>query len=110
VRAVPRPPAAGPAPAGAREAWGALGGDLRTLAAGLRPARGAGQPGTAAPGGTAGGGRGPVEAVDATLTALGERVRDPQVREDARRAAADLSTAVTTTVEEIGRRRGRRES
>ena len=102
-----------PAATGAREAWNALGDDVRTLAAGLKP-HGNGERGTstAGTGATAnlatGGGRSPVEAADATFTALGERVRDPKVRADARRAAASLSTAVTATVDEIGRRgRGR---
>jgi phage shock protein C len=103
------PPAAA---TGAREAWHVVAGDLRTLAGELRP-RSAGEQGTPAagtspePGAGTGAGRGPVGSVDAALTALGERVRDPQVHADARRAAADLSTAVTASVDEIGRR-GRR--
>jgi phage shock protein C len=105
------PTTARAAATGAREAWNTLGDDLRSLADDLRP-RGTGEQtpaaGASPPSGAAtGGGRGPVGSVDATLTALGGRVRDPKVRADARRAAGSLSTAVTASVDEIGRR-GRR--
>ena len=94
---------------GAREAWNVVGSDVRTLAADLRP-HATGKQGTSAEGYGATAGRAaegrhsPVKAVDATFTAIGERVRDPKVRADARRAAEDLSTAVGATAKEVGRR------
>jgi|GEM_PF-2781326 len=47
-------------------------------------------------------------AIDRAMTALGDRLRDPEVQDGARRAAAGLSTAVGATVDELGRR-GRRD-
>jgi hypothetical protein len=43
-------------------------------------------------------------AVEAAMTALGDRLRDPEVRAGARRAAVGLSKAVGASVDELGRR------
>ncbi len=108
---------------GAREAWRAVGDDLRALADGLRTAGPAGtgagsaaapdagqDPSKAQPAEQAGNpARRPVEAVDAAMTALGERLRDPEVKEGARRAAVGLSAAVTASIDELGRRTRRAE-
>jgi len=93
------PPASGES--GAREAWNALGGQLKVLAADFRASRpastsdevaGASQP------------RSPVAAVDSAMTALGQRLRDPQVQAGARQAAAGLSTAISVSVDQLNRR------
>jgi phage shock protein PspC (stress-responsive transcriptional regulator) len=86
---------------GARDAWTAAGGELRTLATGLRQTRPA--PDVDAERQE----RSRAAAIDRVMTALGDRLRDPEVRDGARRAAAGLSTAVGTSVDELGRR-GRR--
>jgi phage shock protein PspC (stress-responsive transcriptional regulator) len=98
----PPPPARAAAPpvGGAKEAWTAVGGELKALAAELRPKQ-AGET-TAQPGGTAK--RPPIEAVDTALTGFGERLRAPEVQEGARRTLAGLSAAVDASVEEIGGR------
>jgi phage shock protein PspC (stress-responsive transcriptional regulator) len=97
----PRPArAAAPPAGGAKEAWTAVGGELKALAAELRPKQ-AGET-TAQPGGTAK--RPPIEAVDTALTGFGERLRAPEVQEGARRTLAGLSAAVDASVEEIGGR------
>ncbi|OLT16119.1 hypothetical protein BJF78_15375 [Pseudonocardia sp. CNS-139] len=88
----------------ARTAWGTVGRELRTLAADLRaprpaeepPPRPADQPGEP-------GRQGPVGSVDAAMTALGDRLRAPEVRAGAKRTATSLSTAVTATADQIGR-------
>lgn len=85
-----------PGRADVRAAWRAAGGELRTLASDLRPAA---RPADASPTG----GRSPVTAVDAALTAVGERLRDPTVRETARRAANRLGNAVDVSVGAVGR-------
>jgi hypothetical protein len=48
--------------------------------------------------------RSPLTAADDAATALGERLRAPEVQEGARRAAASVSQAVTASVDELGRR------
>jgi phage shock protein PspC (stress-responsive transcriptional regulator) len=52
----------------------------------------------------AGKGRTPLAAVDDAATALGERLRDPEVKDGARRAMNSVSQAVTASVDEVGRR------
>jgi hypothetical protein len=98
---------AGPRPAaaegGARAAWTAAGGELRSLATGLRQTRSEQAPDIE----TERRERSRTAAVDRAMTALGDRLRDPEVRDGARRAAAGLSTAVGASVDELGRR-GRR--
>lgn len=96
----PAPRAAAPPPGGAKEAWTAVGGELKALAAELRPKQAA--EGTAQPGDKAK--RPPLEAVDTALSGLGERLRTPEVQEGARRTLAGLSAAVDASVEEIGGR------
>ncbi len=53
--------------------------------------------------------RSPLEAADDAATALGDRLRAPEVQDGARRAAASVSQAVAAGVDEVGRRvrRGR---
>jgi phage shock protein PspC (stress-responsive transcriptional regulator) len=48
--------------------------------------------------------RSPLEAADDAATALGERLRAPEVQEGARRAAASVSQALAASVDEVGRR------
>lgn len=48
--------------------------------------------------------RSPLEAADRAATEAGERLRTPEVRESAGRLAEGLSTAVTRSVDEIGRK------
>jgi phage shock protein PspC (stress-responsive transcriptional regulator) len=98
-----------PLPAGegqAREAWHAVGGQLKALAADFRAAR---PISTAEPAAEAGQRpHDPVAAVDSAMTNLGQRLRDPQVQAGARQAATGLSTAITASVDQLGRR-GRRD-
>jgi hypothetical protein len=48
--------------------------------------------------------RSPIEAADDAATALGERLRAPEVQEGARRAAASVTQALNASVEEVGKR------
>jgi phage shock protein PspC (stress-responsive transcriptional regulator) len=93
----------GPSPDGgdARAAWRAAGSELRTLASGLRPV-------SKPPAGSPAAGRSPVTSVDAVLTGVGERLRDPVVQESARRTAARLAAAVDASTGAVARgaRRG----
>jgi phage shock protein PspC (stress-responsive transcriptional regulator) len=91
-----------PAPhGGARAAWNAVGGELRTLGRELR------RPRDDSPAPDTGAGvrsRSPLDAADRAATSLGERLRDPGVQSTARRVAQRLSTAVNTSADELGRR------
>jgi phage shock protein PspC (stress-responsive transcriptional regulator) len=98
-----RPPL--PAEGGAREAWNAVGGQLKALAADFRASRPASTADPAADPSQRP--RDPVTAVDSAMTALGQRLRDPQVQTRARQTATDLSTAIGASVGQLGRR-GRR--
>lgn len=95
-----RPPL--PAEGGAREGWNAVGGQLKTLAADFRaaapasPAEPAADPSQRT--------RNPVVAVDSAMTALGQRLRDPQVQASARQTATGLSSAFSASVDQLGRR------
>ncbi|MCW2717901.1 PspC domain-containing protein [Pseudonocardia sp.] len=81
-------------PGHARQAWTAAGGDLRSLATSLQ-----GPPSEAERRE-----RSRAAAIDAALTSLGDRLRDPEVREGARRAATGVSTAVGASVDELAAR------
>jgi hypothetical protein len=48
--------------------------------------------------------RSPLEAADDAATALGERLRAPEVQAEARRAAASVTQALAASVDEVGRR------
>ena len=48
--------------------------------------------------------RSALEAADDAATALGERLRAPEVQEGAKRAAASVSQALAASVDEVGRR------
>jgi phage shock protein C len=48
--------------------------------------------------------RSPLAAVDDAATALGERLRTPEVQAGARKAAASVSQALNASVDELGRR------
>ena len=48
--------------------------------------------------------RSALEAADDAATALGERLRAPEVQAGARRAAASVSQALAASVDEVGRR------
>jgi phage shock protein PspC (stress-responsive transcriptional regulator) len=112
---IPREAAGSPAPQQAaaaepardvRTAWTAVGDDLKTLAADLRrPPAGDAAPGTGdVPDGAVPPPRSPISAADDAATALGERLRDPQVQAGARKAAASVSQALNASVDEVGRR------
>jgi len=102
------PPAAPANDGGPREAWNAVGEQLKVLAADFRasrptptaePAAEASQPP-----------RSPVATVDSAMTSLGQRLRDPQVQAGARQAATGLSVAIKTSVDQVGRRNRRGEA
>jgi phage shock protein PspC (stress-responsive transcriptional regulator) len=59
---------------------------------------------TEPPAGTVPSPRSPLSAADEAATALGDRLRAPEVQAGARRAAASVSQALTASVDEIGRR------
>ena len=94
-------PRVSPPPAGdAKEAWTAVGGELKALAAELRPKQASGEAATQ-PEATHGPSKRPsLQSVDAALT----RLRAPEVQEGARRALTGLSVAVDASVGEIGSR------
>jgi hypothetical protein len=48
--------------------------------------------------------RSPLDAADEAATALGERLRSPDVQAEARRAAASVTQALAASVDEVGRR------
>lgn len=93
-----------PAPS-ARAAWRAVGKELRSLGAALRSEQELGGEDPGAEGG--GPPRRPLAAADARMTAFGQRLRAPEVRAGAKRAAAVLSDAIGTSIDGVGRR-GRR--
>jgi phage shock protein C len=108
-RATAEPPATGaarstePPPHSAKEAWTAVGGELKSLAGHVRgPGRPAqGEDGGEQPEPSL---RPSLQSVDAAMTALGDRLRTPEVREGTRRTLSGLSTAMEASVEEIGSR------
>ena len=81
----------------ARDAWNTAAGELRALAAELKPAPSP-MPDPAAEK------RSPVDAVDAALTGVGERLRDPSVQASARRTATHVAAAVTASAHAISHR------
>jgi phage shock protein PspC (stress-responsive transcriptional regulator) len=94
-----------PPPGGAKEAWSAVGGELKSLATELRPKQGSentdAQP-EVEPSPT---GRSSTrQSVDSTLTGIGDRLRAPEVQQGARRTLSGLSAAVDASVEELGSR------
>jgi phage shock protein C len=109
---LPRSAAAGPdaAPSGLRAAWGVVGDDLRSLAGELRrPAATEPAPDTVetTPAGATAdapppAARSPLAAADDAATALGDKIRAPEVQAGARRVAASVSQAVTASVDEVG--------
>ena len=105
-----RPPARSRSDAsdgGARVAWTAAAGQLRSLAKELGAARTQGERPESHDLGTAQNERTRAAAVDAAMTKLGDRLREPEVRAGAQRAAVGLAAAVGASAEEL-RRRGRR--
>ncbi|MFC5995392.1 PspC domain-containing protein [Pseudonocardia hispaniensis] len=91
----------GPADADVRASWHALGGELRMLADELRKPR---PEETQTEQRTPEPGHSPLQAADQAVTAFGDRLRSPQVQASARRAAASLSTALTTSVRALDSR------
>jgi phage shock protein PspC (stress-responsive transcriptional regulator) len=104
ARPLPRGGAARPrSPGTVRAAWSTVGSELRTLAGELRGGSGgAAEP--ESPQATVPRPRSPLDAADDAATALGDRLRDPQVQAGARRAASSLSQALHASVDEVGRR------
>jgi phage shock protein PspC (stress-responsive transcriptional regulator) len=95
-----------PPPGGAKEAWSAVGGELKSLATELRPKQdptgdAAAQP-AAEP--SSSGRSSARQSKDSTLTGLGDRLRAPEVQQGARRTLSGLSAAVDASVEELGSR------
>ena len=86
-----------PGGAGARDAWNTAAGELRALAAELKPAPSP-MPDPAAEK------RSPVDAVDAALTGVGERLRDPSVQASARRTATHVAAAVSASAHAVSHR------
>jgi len=85
-------------PGHAREAWSAAGDDVRVLASSLRkdPSEPVSE--------TERREQSRAAAIDGALTSLGDRLRDPEVRVGARRAATGVSTAVGASVDELAAR------
>lgn len=90
-----RPPVG---PGHARQAWSAAGDDLRSLASSFQAGRA--EPVSENDRRE----RARAAAINAALTSLGDRLRDPEVRIGARRAATGVSTAVGASVDEIAAR------
>ena len=113
-------PTAATPPVDLRAAWSVAGKELRSLAGELRkpsaappptpttPARPAPTPGSDDPADPPAGAvpapRSPLEAADDVATALGDRLRAPEVQKGARRAATSVSQALAASVDEVGRR------
>lgn len=99
VTSAPAAPARAPRPEAAdpKEAWQAVGDELRTLVGGLRAP-------VPSPDPLPERSRSPLEAVDRVATAAGDRLRTPEVRGSARRLVTGLSTAVTTGVDDLNKR------
>jgi phage shock protein PspC (stress-responsive transcriptional regulator) len=95
-----------PPPGGAKEAWSAVGGELKSLATELRPKPGAGEadPQPAAAESSTSGRSSSRQSVDAALTGIGDRLRAPEVQQSARRTLSGLSAAVDASAEELGSR------
>lgn len=91
-----------PTEGGAREAWNAVGGQLKTLAADFRASTPTSTAEAAADASQRP--RNPVVAVDSAMTALGQRLRDPRVQASARQTATGLSAAISVSVDQLGRR------
>lgn len=99
------PDASAPPPSGAKEAWSAVGGELKSLGKELRPKQDSGEAAAqpvAEPGPS--GQSSARQSVDSTLTGLGDRLRAPEVQQGARRTLSGLSAAVDASVEELGSR------
>ncbi|MGD9529946.1 PspC domain-containing protein [Pseudonocardia sp.] len=86
-----------PVPVDPKQAWNAVGDELRNLVGAVRTPSPQAEPGREKP-------RSPLDAVDRAATEAGDRLRTPEVRESAGRLAEGLSTAVTSSVDEIGRK------
>ncbi len=82
-----------------RDTWSAAGSEVRSLGAELRRPRPAPEP---EPDAAREASR--TAAIDAALTSLGDRLRDPEVRDRARRSSAGISTAVAASVDAVATR------
>ena len=93
---------AGDQPGGgsARDAWNTAAGELRALAAELKPASSPMRD-TAAGTHSPADKRSPVDAVDSALTGVGDRLRDPTVQASARRTATHVAAAVSATAHAV---------
>lgn len=90
----PGTPAADP-----RSAWTAVTGELRTFAGEVRRSRTTATPATGTDPRPA-----PLQAADRAVSAVGERLRTPEVQDSARQVATRLSDAVRVSAAELGRR------
>ncbi|MGE3285824.1 MAG: PspC domain-containing protein [Pseudonocardia sp.] len=86
-----------PVPVDPKQAWNAVGDELRTFVGAVRTPAAQAEPDREKS-------RSPLDAVDRAATEAGDRLRTPEVRESAGRLAEGLSTAVTSSVDEIGRK------
>jgi phage shock protein PspC (stress-responsive transcriptional regulator) len=92
-----------PGGSGARDAWNTAAGDLRALAAELKPAPSPMRD-PAADKHSPADKRSPVDAVDAALTGLGDRLRNPAVQASARRTATHVAAAVSASAHAVSHR------
>ena len=89
-----------PGGGGARDAWNTAAGELRALAADLKPAPSPMRDPAADK-------HSPVDAVDSALTGVGERLRDPTVQASARRTATHVAAAVSASAHAVSHRNRR---
>ena len=85
---------------GGRDTWSAAGDEVRSLATELRRPRPAPSPEPD----TAQQEASRTAAIDAAITSLGDRLRDPEVRDRVRRSTAGLHTAVAAGVDAVATR------
>ena len=85
---------------GGRDTWSAAGDELRSLATELRRPRPAPSPEPDAAQQEAS----RTVAIEAAVTSLGDRLRDPEVHDRARRSTAGLHTAVAASVDAMATR------
>jgi phage shock protein PspC (stress-responsive transcriptional regulator) len=97
-----RPSWSAPPAGGAKQAWTAVGDELKALATELRPKQTSGEAAARAEAAPGSGRRPALRSVDAALTGFGDRLRAPEVHEGARRTLAGLSAAVDASAEELG--------
>ena len=99
-----RPQSAAPAGAGAQTSTAAPVPPAAPVVGAPDPAAATGETPVDPPVGAVPSPRSPLDAADDAATALGERLRAPEVQAEARRAAASVTQALAASVDEVGRR------